>query len=348
MDGDVVAKRTVCIFSDYNASEKTLCALYMAEHLLWRWRNVIWVVPNAIQHGNRSYGFSHKWDALVVPLELQVEKIKETFEEDCEICIFFDDSEKLYSLLPKTAKTAVILDPYKWKHEASRVFAQKCTYSLVVSPDITKKIAQPNLLENTLLCPFDHCLQLVPKVRITSGTTATLFYPAYGMSFLERQCLRQVSDIVKTCCPASKSVIGYYDTKAVSEPGMDSKTYDWKLMDYIKRTDWIVDLNPRPLMGLFSAFAGALGIQWSCFDISPNTDSYSAARRHIIPYPKGGLIVSNAEEIAGHLVRQLNATFNDDSDRNKGAGSYLKRLAGFTDTMNTLFKQKKKKRKKKK
>jgi len=83
-----------------------------------------------------------------------------------------------------------------------------------------------------------------------------------------------------------------------------------------------------------------------CFDIPPNTDSYSAARRHIIPYPKGGLIVSNAEEIAGHLVRQLNTPFNDDSDRNKCAGSYLKRLAEFTDAMNAMFKQKKKRKRK--
>jgi len=52
----------------------------------------------------------------------------------------------------------------------------------------------------------------------------------------------------------------------------------------------------------------------------------------------------NAEEIAGHLVRQLNQPFNNDFDRNQGAGSYNRRLAGFADAMNTLFRIKKKKK----
>ena len=97
-------------------------------------------------------------------------------------------------------------------------------------------------------------------------------------------------------------------------------------------------------MGLFASFAGALSIQWSCFDLPPNTDVYSAARRHTVPYPKGGLTLANAENIAGHLVRQLSTPFNDDLERNRGAGSYLKRLNGFTETMNKLFKKKKAKK----
>jgi hypothetical protein len=178
-----------------------------------------------------------------------------------------------------------------------------------------------------LLCPFDPAIQLIPKVWTKSGETATIFYPAYNMSFAERSCLQQIADIVKTCCPATKSVIGYYDTREMSEPGKNARVYDWKLLDYIKQTAWIIDLPPRPLLGLFAAFAGSLSIQWSGFDIQPNRDEYSAARRHLIPYPKGGL--SGTKEIAEHIVRQLTTSFNDDADRHKATGSYIKRTTEF-------------------
>ena len=338
----MVAKRTVGIFSSYNASEKTFCALYLAEHILWRYKHVVWIVPEGVSTRSRYHGFSHKWDPEILSLKSQTKQVKEELA-DCEICFFFDESEQLFSLLPKETKTIVFLDPHKWT-ESSRSFVKKCSHSFSVSPHITNTLAQRNLLENTLFCPFDHSLQMIPKVGITSGTAATLFYPAYDMTFLERQSLQQVSSIVKKCCPDSKSVIGYYDTSESSKPGRDARTYDWRLIDYLKQTDWIVDLNPRPLMGLFSAFAGALCSQWSCFDIPPNTDSYSAARRHVIPYPKEGLTVANAENIATHLVRQLNTSFSDDASRNKGAGSYVKRLDGFKEAMDWLFKKKKKKR----
>jgi len=341
----MVAKRTVGIYADYNASEKTLCALYLAEHILWRYRHVAWVVPDDVSSKNRYHGFSYKWDPKILSLKSQSRQIKQLLS-NCEMCFFFDENERLRSWLPEETKTMVFLDPHKWCHERSRSFAKKCTFSLSVSPYIDKIIVQKNLLENSLFCPFDHSIQMIPKLGLSSGQEATLLYPAYGMSFLERQCLQQIAEIVKACCPKSKSVIGYYDTKDASEPGKDARTYDWKLMDYLKRTDWIIDLNPRPLMGLFSAFASAMCIQWSCFDIPPNTDAYSASRRHLVPYPKGGLTMSNAAGIAEHLVRQLTMVFNDDADRNKGASSYPKRLDGFHEIMSKFFKKKKKKKKK--
>ena len=338
----MVAKRTVGIFASYDASEKTFCALYLAEHILKRYKHVVWIVPDDATAKSRYCGFSHKWGVEIISLKSQTERIKEELS-NCEICFFFNESERLFSLLPKETKTIVFLDPHKWTTN-SRSFVKKCTHSFSVSPHITDTLVQRNLLENTLSCPFDHCLQMIPKVGISSGKAATLFYPAYDMTFFERQSLYRVSSIVKKCCPDSKSVIGYYDMHESSEPGKDAKTYDWKLIDYLKQTDWIVDLNPRPLMGLFSAFAGALCVQWSCFNISPNTDAYSASRRHTIPYPNGGLTIANAEEIAMHLVRQLNTSFNDDAARNRGAGSYAKRLDGFKEAMGRFFKKKKKKR----
>jgi hypothetical protein len=102
-------------------------------------------------------------------------------------------------------------------------------------------------------------------------------------------------------------------------------------------------------MGFFAAFAGTLGIQWSCFDIPPNTDEYSAARRHLIPYPDGGLILSNAEAIAEHIVRQLMTPMDNDIDRNKGEGSHFKRVTQFNRSMNQMLgiKRSSKKRKNK-
>jgi hypothetical protein len=90
-------------------------------------------------------------------------------------------------------------------------------------------------------------------VLIQTGSTASLFYNAYGMSFAERQCVQQISEIVKKCCPNSKSVIGYYDVNATPVPGIDSRTYDWRLLDYLKCTDWIIDLNPPIIIRVIDA-----------------------------------------------------------------------------------------------
>jgi len=255
----------------------------------------------------------------------------------CEICFFFDESEYLYALLPTTTKTAVFLDPYTWNYGTSKTFAKKCTYALSVSPAISKKIVQQNLLSNELLCPFDPATQLAPKVGLQSGQTASLLYNAYGMSYLERQRLWEISEIVKACCPLSKSVLCYYNANDTSEPGRDARTYDWKLLNYLKQSDWIIDLTPKPLLGFFPAFAGTLGLQWTGFDLPPNNEFYCAARRHLIPCPKGGLAGADTEEIAGQIVRQLTTPFNDDLERSKDARAHAERLIKFTRSINQML-----------
>ena len=332
----MVAKRTVGIFADYNASEKTLCALYLATHVVRRYRYVAWIVPKAITPESRYLGFSHQWDGEVIPLTAKTKKIKDLLTS-CEMCFFLEENELLQSLLPAHAKTALFLDHHALDYKQTGIYAKKYTYLLSTSPYISKKLVQPNLIWNDLLWPFDPAVQIAPKSWLNSGSDASLLYNAYGMSFIERQCVQQISEIVKECCPASKSVICYYDNSDAVELGKDPRTYDWKLFDYLKQADWIIDLNPRPLMGFFAAFAGTLGLQWSCFDLPPNTDEYSGARRHLVPYPKGGLTLDNSEKIAMHLVRQLTQPFSDDTDRNRGSSAYINRLTKFTAGVNKLL-----------
>ena len=345
----MAVKRTVAIFSNYEATEKTFCAMYLADYTLARkYRHLLWIVPDKPARTDQCYGFSHKWDTGTLSLKTQEEKIKKLLHEPvrvrrnayvpaCELCLFFEENHQLHSLLPDCTRSVLLLDHHKWQQETSREFAKKCAHLLSPSKHTTKKIVPHNLFTNDILCPFDSTLQMVPKVHIQSGHDATLFYPAYGMTYLERQCLQRVAEIVKECCPKTKGVIGRYDAWATSTPGNDAKVYDWRLLDYLKQTDWIIDLNPRPLLGLFGSFAGALGIQWSCFDIAPNNDDYSGTRRHLIPLPRGGLVLKNADEIAGHIVRQLTATFNSDTDRNRDVGMYAKRLKDFYRAMNKIF-----------
>jgi hypothetical protein len=247
--------------------------------------------------------------------------------------------------LPKAVKTVFLLDPYTWNGEQSQNFANKCTYALSTSPLITKKITQKSIIFNDLLCPFDPVTQLIPTSRIDSRFTGSVFYNAFGLSSTERQCLRAIADTVQICCPDIKSVIGCYNSRIPPEPGLDTQTYDWKLLEYLKRTDWIVDLNPQPLIGFFAAFAGSLGLQWSGFDLPPNTDEYSTARRHLIPYPEGGLIRNNVESITEHIIRQLTFVFKTDLDRNKGVRSVSKRFDGFIKGMNQIFGKKENKKK---
>ena len=326
-----------------------LCALYLIKHILHqRYRHVVWVTPSTVSPAPQYSGFSYEWDHATLSLASQKETIQKLLNQPvqigknnhvpaCELCFFFEESELLYSLLPEEAKSAVFLDHRKWDRDRSRSFVKRCTYVLTPSAHTLRSLRQPGLASSSLLCPFDSYLQLVPRGSMISGHKSTLFYPAYGMSFLERQCLQHIADIVKECCPESKSVIGYYDTDETAEPGRDARTYDWKLLEYLKQTDWIIDLNPRPLMGLFGSFAGAFCIQWTSFDLPPHNDEYNAARRHLIPYPQGGLRIKNAEEIAGHIVRQLSVSFSDDSERNREAGPYTKRLKELYRTMNRVF-----------
>ena len=129
----------------------------------------------------------------------------------------------------------------------------------------------------------------------------------------------------------------YYDAENLSEPGFDAQAYDWKLFEYLKKADWIVDLNPRPLLNFFSGFAGTLGTQWSCFNLPPNTDEYNAARRHLVPYPKDGLVLKNVEPIAESIVKHLATPFTCDLDRDRNIGSYLKRTNKFIKALNLMF-----------
>ena len=182
-----------------------------------------------------------------------------------------------------------------------------------------------------------------PKTSMSPGQTATLFYNAYGMSFSERQCVQQVAETVKACCPQSKSIIGYYDRQDTSEPGRDAHTGYFKLMEYLKCTDWIIDLNTKPLFGFFASVAGTIGVQWSGFDLPPNNDEYSAARRHLIPHFNGGLCMANVPKIAEHIVRQLSQPFTTELERNQEMWSHLSRTSQFFSVMNKWFKPKKSK-----
>jgi hypothetical protein len=157
----MAAKRTVAIFANYAATEKTLCAMYLAAHIIRRYRYVVWVVPEDTTQQSKYAGFSHQWDAEILSLKIKREEIKKRLAK-CEICFFFEESEELFSFLPSTTKTAVFIDPYTWDYEKSKAFVKKCTYALSVSPAFTKKIVQQNLLTNELLCPFDPVVQLAP------------------------------------------------------------------------------------------------------------------------------------------------------------------------------------------
>ena len=44
----------------------------------------------------------------------------------------------------------------------------------------------------------------------------------------------------------SKSALCYYNANNTSEPGRDARTYDWKLLNYLKQSDWIIDLFQKP------------------------------------------------------------------------------------------------------
>gem|GEM_PF-4264822 len=53
-NGQMAAKRTVAIFSNYAATEKTLCAMYLAAHILRRYRYVAWIVPEDTTQRSKS------------------------------------------------------------------------------------------------------------------------------------------------------------------------------------------------------------------------------------------------------------------------------------------------------
>jgi len=198
-------KKNVAVFSNYDASEKTLSALHFVKYLLdHRYCHVTWIVTDEIQPRDKQFGFSFYWDKKVLPLH-HVDEIKEKTTE-CVCCFFFEESKLLYSFLPKGTKKALFLDPYTWKHRVSRIFAEKCDFIIAVSPYIVQKIVMPNVFTHDLLCPFNHGLNFASNVQAVpyGGTceSSLLLYNTYGMSFVERQCVLRVSDIVKACCPA--------------------------------------------------------------------------------------------------------------------------------------------------
>ena len=184
--------------------------------LLQRYHRVIWVIPDRVTPNHRYAGFSHEWDLATIPLKEKsdvIQKIlnesvkirRDTYAPACEICFFFDADDFLHSLLPKTAKSVLFLDHREWDEGNIKDFAKKCTHILTPSRYTAKDTRHPTLIHESSLCPFDSAAQLIPKVNLVPGQEATLFYPAYDMTFAERRCIQQIADIVKECCPNSGS-----------------------------------------------------------------------------------------------------------------------------------------------
>jgi len=326
-------KRIVGIFSNYDASEQTLCAEFLAGYVTRCYRFVKWFVPTA--PGGRFRGFSHQWDSAVIPCNENSDNARRTAAL-CDTFFFFKPNDELFDVLPKNAVTASIVDPRNQTPETLR-FEKRCTFTLLPSECQRRRTAQ-----NVLLWPYDPSIQCILRNSLDYEKEPCVFFPAFGLNYMERRFTLQVADIVKRCKPNVKVVVGYYDAAVAPEPGNDSRTHDWRLVRYMQNCDWIVDLNPKPLYGLFAACAGGYGLQWIGFDLAPNNDEWNASRRHLIRQPltqagTGERVLPDLEATATQIVARLDKPFLSVDERHRSCGAWDNRRAEYLRVTNIVL-----------
>ena len=336
-------KRTVGIFARYNASEQTLCAEYLARYVTNCYRYTKWFVPEVPRAGSRFHGFSHQWDSEVVSWHSKrTEQVKSI--QACDTFFFFERNEEILDMLPDETVTAFVMDPRDGSAN-SLAFAKRCRYTLVTGNDCLKQTTFRESGPNMTVWPFDSAMQCIPKTNPIDEKRPRLFFPAFGFSLPERKFVENVAEIVRLCLPDTQAVVGFYDGSVEPKPGVDSRTYDWRLLRYLQASDWIIDLNPKPLFCLFPAFAGGYGLPWLGYEIAPNTDGMNRARRHMIREPirrvhenqPVGKVVPDLESTARQIVTRLSTPFQGDLERHAGAGTWDNRRAEFLRVTNVIL-----------
>lgn len=327
-------KRTVGIYARYDGSEQSFCAKFLAGYISKCYRYVTWFVPDAPGRGSSCRGFSYQWDPKVQPCSGRRKQAGKAAAQ-CDTFFFFEPNEELFRRLPAGAVTAFVTDPRYWTPRC-RAFAEACTYLLVPGRSRDGQAASVNA--KTYFWPFDPSVPGGRRLGIDYEKQPRLLFPAFGFSREERHFAEQVARIVKHCKPDVKTVVTYFDPAIAPRPGNDSRTDDWRLIRYLQNADWIVDLNPRPLYGLFSAFAGTYELQWFGFDTAPNTDPANSARRHLIRQPvENGRVVPDLESTAMRIVRRLNMPFQGDLDRHRGSGVWDHRCTEYLRVTNIVL-----------
>ena len=326
-------KRTVGIYSKYDASEQSLCAMFLTRYIDESYRYTKWFVPEAATTNSPYTGFSHQWDAEVLDWQ-RTDLDKRSSVEICDTFFFFERNKELFDLLPPKAITVFILDPRR-QDPKDRAFSEKCTWTFVTSEAWLQRYPFLTLMENLAIWPYDPYIPCIMRRSLDYDRHPKLFFPAFGLTLSERKLVEQTAELVKLCLPHVQIVVGFYDARVEKTPGIDSLTYDWRLLRYLQNSDWLIDLNPRPFYTLFPACAGGYGLQWIGFDVMPNTDDYCAARRHLIKTKDG--LLPDLEFVAEQIVRFLATPFHDDKDRHRHAGAWDKRRAEFLRVTNKIL-----------
>jgi hypothetical protein len=335
-------KRTVGIYAEYDASEQTLCAVFLARYISNCYRYAKWIVPQPPKSVKRSFGFSHQWDTEVIPWREGGKKIKSTLKL-CDTFFFFEPNREILEMLPENAVTAYVINPRN-RNAENQAFAEQCTFQLVTSPIWKKYFKSTNLGNHLLVWPFDPAVQCIPKQDRDDVKSPRIVFPAFGLSVEERTFIEEVARQVKSRCPNIQTVVTFYDALVKPVPGIDSRTDDWRLIRYLQNSDWLIDLNPRPCFCLSAAFAGGYGIPWCGYDLAPNTDNLNGARRHLLQAPSDYsdcLDVRTArpclESTVEQIVSRLATPLHGDLERHAGAGFWDHRRAEFFRVTNTVL-----------
>jgi hypothetical protein len=332
-------KRTVGICANYDASEQCLCALFLAGYIVTRYRYATWFTPSEVKPSDLVRGFSHQWDNTVCHPEKPKYKAK---AKVCDTLFFFEPDNDLFDLLPPGAVTAFVLNPYTWDKKA-KDFAKRCSRVLLLSSEWVKTYSKYPYLRNFSVWPFEPSLHGISRQNIDKKEGTYLFYPAYGFSPIDRQFVCNVAELVNYCRPDIKSVVGFYREGVPPRPGYDPRVFDWRLQKYLQNSDWVIDLNPKPLFGFFPACAGNYGLRWAGFNISPYNDAHSQTRRHLITTetkPVGSNAVKAAPDLEATAVQIVK--YIEDVERNAPntpyiSGSWERRCSEFLQTTNHIL-----------
>lgn len=327
-------KKTVGIVADYNASEQTFCALYLAGYLERIHRYVLYLTPEPPDKAHVQ-GFSHQWDARIKSISEECDAKK--YLGRCDNVFWFHQIPSYQKFIRPGTVTACVANPYYWTKEQYQL-CRTSTYTLVTAKSLLPAIQHAQYLPNCVYWSFDPLFQSIHNGAV--GLKNVLI-PAFGFTPEQFNFSHSVQSVIRACLPDWRVLLGTYDAKTESSADLVTDMDDWRIKNYLKHTSCIVDLNYNPIWNLYSSLAGCFCIPWMGYDLPPHNDIENQSQRRLITCDTrqtsrfASVAVYNAEQTALQIVRFLQEL---GQFHTQPIGMFEQRRDAFLDITNKIVK----------
>lgn len=292
-------KRYIGIYANYDASEQTWTALYLARYISQQYRFVKWIADDSIV-SPKYQGFSFHWDSKLTSVkDFKPNPNSEVYSA----VLMFNRNDTLLAKIPNDVITVFIPDCYSFDKD-DYIFAKKCKYVFIPCEFWLDQITRRYYADNYTLWHYYPVTQYASKLPSKDGKLR-LFFPVFGLSMKDIHFIEKVIDITKQINPDIHTVLGNYNAILSERQGYDTKVFDWRLHDYIRETDIIIDLNPQLKYGFFPMYAAGHEMQWIAYENPLVNEQLASAHRNLLTPPSPDYTTEDLENVSRELTQAV-------------------------------------------